>query len=249
MTCQILICMSFPLERVKAFLELVPSMRVEEVLRRIDHTQLKPMASKSDIVKLCDEAKRYGFYAVCVNPYYVPLASKLLSGTDIKISSVVGFPLGATFTEIKAAEAERSIRLGASEIDMVMNISAFKSGDLEYVKRDIREVRERIGDAILKVIIECCYLTDDEKILAAKICEEEGADYVKTSTGFGPGGAKLEDVRLLRKTLSPKVKIKAAGGIRTFEQAVKFIEAGADRIGTSSGVKIAEEGIRSAKTG
>jgi len=241
--------MSFPLERVKAFLELVSSMRVEEVLRRIDHTQLKPMASKSDIVKLCDEAKRYGFYAVCVNPYYVPLASKLLSGTDIKISSVVGFPLGATFTEIKAAEAERSIRLGASEIDMVMNISAFKSGDLEYVKRDIGEVRERIGDAILKVIIECCYLTDDEKILAAKICEEEGADYVKTSTGFGPGGARLEDVRLLRKTLSPKVKIKAAGGIRTFEQAVKFIEAGADRIGTSSGVKIAEEGIRSAKKG
>ncbi len=241
--------MSFPLERVKAFLELVSSMRVEEVLRRIDHTQLKPMASKSDIVKLCDEAKRYGFYAVCVNPYYVPLASKLLSGTDIKISSVVGFPLGATFTEIKAAEAERSIRLGASEIDMVMNISAFKSGDLEYVKRDIREVRERIGDAILKVIIECCYLTDDEKILAAKICEEEGADYVKTSTGFGPGGARLEDVRLLRKTLSPKVKIKAAGGIRTFEQAVKFIEAGADRIGTSSGVKIAEEGIKSAKIG
>ena len=224
-------------------------MRVEEVLRRIDHTQLKPMASKSDIVKLCDEAKRYGFYAVCVNPYYVPLASKLLSGTDIKISSVVGFPLGATFTEIKAAEAERSIRLGASEIDMVMNISAFKSGDLEYVKRDIREVRERIGDAILKVIIECCYLTDDEKILAAKICEEEGADYVKTSTGFGPGGARLEDVRLLRKTLSPNVKIKAAGGIRTFEQAVKFIEAGADRIGTSSGVKIAEEGIKSAKIG
>ena len=224
-------------------------MRVEEVLRRIDHTQLKPMASKSDIVKLCDEAKKYRFYAVCVNPYYVPLASKLLSGTDIKISSVVGFPLGATFTEIKAAEAERSIRLGASEIDMVMNISAFKSGDLEYVKRDIREVRERIGDAILKVIIECCYLTDDEKILAAKICEEEGADYVKTSTGFGPGGAKLEDVRLLRRTLSPKVKIKAAGGIRTFEQAVKFIEAGADRIGTSSGVKIAEEGIRSAKIG
>ena len=241
--------MSFPLERVKAFLELVSSMRVEEVLRRIDHTQLKPMASKSDIVKLCDEAKKYRFYAVCVNPYYVPLASKLLSGTDIKISSVVGFPLGATFTEIKAAEAERSIRLGASEIDMVMNISAFKSGDLEYVKRDIREVRERIGDAILKVIIECCYLTDDEKILAAKICEEDAADYVKTSTGFGPGGAKLEDVRLLRKTLSPKVKIKAAGGIRTFEQAVKFIEAGADRIGTSSGVKIAEEGIRSAKIG
>jgi len=241
--------MSFPLERVKAFLELVSSMRVEEVLRRIDHTQLKPMASKSDIVKLCDEAKRYGFYAVCVNPYYVPLASKLLSGTDIKVSSVVGFPLGATFTEIKAAEAERSIRLGASEIDMVMNISAFKSGDLEYVKRDIREVRERIGDAILKVIIECCYLTDDEKILAAKICEEEGADYVKTSTGFGPGGARLEDVKLLRKTLSPNVKIKAAGGIRTFEQAVKFIEAGADRIGTSSGVKIAEEGIKSAKIG
>ena len=220
-------------------------MKVKEVLRRIDHTQLKPTASKSDIIKLCDEAKRYGFYAVCVNPYYVPLASKLLDGTDIKVSSAVGFPLGATFTEVKTAEAERSIRFGASEIDMVMNISAFKSGDLEYVKRDIREVKERIGDVVLKVIIECCYLTDDEKILAAKICEEAGADYVKTSTGFGPGGATLEDVRLLRKTLSPKVKIKAAGGIRTFEQAVKFIEAGADRIGTSSGVKIAEEGFRS----
>ena len=224
-------------------------MRVEEVLRRIDHTQLKPTASESDIVKLCNEARRYGFYAVCVNPYYVPLAARLLDGTDIKISSAIGFPLGATFMEIKAAEAEKSIRLGASEIDMVMNVSAFKSGDLEYVRRDIRGVRERIGDAVLKVIIECCYLTDDEKILAAKICEEEGADYVKTSTGFGPGGAKLEDVRLLRRTLSPRVKIKAAGGIRTFEQAVKFIEAGADRIGTSSGVKIAEEGTRSAETG
>jgi len=224
-------------------------MKVDEVLRRIDHTQLKPTASESDIVKLCNEARKYGFYAVCVNPYYVPLAARLLNGTDIKISSAIGFPLGATFMEIKAAEAEKSIRLGASEIDMVMNISAFKSGDLEYVRRDIREVRERIGDAVLKVIIECCYLTDDEKILAAKICEEEGADYVKTSTGFGPGGAKLEDVRLLRRTLSPRVKIKAAGGIRTFEQAVKFIEAGADRIGTSSGVKIAEEGTRSAETG
>jgi len=224
-------------------------MKVDEVLRRIDHTQLKPTASESDIVKLCNEARRYGFCAVCVNPYYVPLAARLLNGTDIKISSAIGFPLGATFMEIKAAEAEKSIRLGASEIDMVMNISAFKSGDLEYVRRDIREVRERTGDAVLKVIIECCYLTDDEKILAAKICEEEGADYVKTSTGFGPGGAKLEDVRLLRRTLSPRVKIKAAGGIRTFEQAVKFIEAGADRIGTSSGVKIAEEGTRSAETG
>ena len=224
-------------------------MKVDEVLRRIDHTQLKPTASESDIVKLCNEARKYGFYAVCVNPYYVPLAARLLNGTDIKISSAIGFPLGATFMEIKAAEAERSIRLGASEIDMVMNISAFKSGDLEYVRRDIRAVRERIGGAVLKVIIECCYLTDDEKILAAKICEEEGADYVKTSTGFGPGGAKLEDVRLLRRTLSPRVKIKAAGGIRTFEQAVKFIEAGADRIGTSSGVKIAEEGTRSAEAG
>jgi len=237
------------LKKVKASLRAISPMRVEEVLRRIDHTQLKPTASESDIVKLCNEARRYGFYAVCVNPYYVPLAARLLNGTDIKISSAIGFPLGATFMEIKAAEAEKSIRLGASEIDMVMNISAFKSGDLEYVRRDIREVRERIGDAVLKVIIECCYLTDDEKILAAKICEEEGADYVKTSTGFGPGGAKLEDVRLLRRTLSPRVKIKAAGGIRTFEQAVKFIEAGADRIGTSSGVKIAEEGTRFAETG
>ncbi|RLI42647.1 deoxyribose-phosphate aldolase [Candidatus Bathyarchaeota archaeon] len=220
-------------------------MKVKDVLKRIDHTLLKSNASSHDIARLCDEAKRYGFYAVCINPYYVPLASKLLKGTEIKISSVIGFPLGATFTEIKVAEAERVVRLGASEVDMVMNISAFKSGDLEYVRKEIKSVKEEIGDAVLKVIIECCYLTDDEKILAAKICEEAGADYVKTSTGFGPGGAVLEDVKLLRKTLSPNVKIKAAGGIRTFEQAVKFIEAGADRIGTSSGVKIAEEGLRS----
>ncbi|HDJ66697.1 MAG TPA: deoxyribose-phosphate aldolase [Nitrososphaeria archaeon] len=222
-------------------------MKVEDVLKKIDYTLLKPNVSSHDIVRLCDEAKRYGFYAVCVNPYYVPLASKLLKDTEIKVSSVVGFPLGASLAEIKVAEAGRIIRLGASEIDMVMNISAFKSGDLDYVRKEIKSVKEEIGDAVLKVIIECCYLTDDEKVLAAKICEEAGADYVKTSTGFGSGGAVLEDVKLLRRTLSPKVKVKAAGGIKTFEQAVKFIEAGADRIGTSSGVKIAEEGFRAGK--
>ena len=222
-------------------------MEIEEVLKRIDHTLLKSNASSRDIARLCEEAKKYGFHAVCVNPYYVQLASKLLKDTEIRVCSVVGFPLGATFIEIKAEEAEKAIGLGASEIDMVMNISAFKSGDLEYVRKEIKSVRERIGDAILKVIIECCYLTDDEKILAAKICEEAGADYVKTSTGFGPGGATLEDVKLLKKVLSSRMKVKAAGGIRTFEQAVRFIEAGADRIGTSSGVKIAEEGLKSRK--
>jgi len=219
-------------------------MRTEEILKKIDHTTLKPYASEKDVIKLCEEALRYGFKAVCINPYYVPLAAKILKGSDVKVCSVVGFPLGATFSEIKALEAEKAVKLGASEIDMVMNISAFKSGRHEYVKEEIEKIKERMGEAILKVIIECCYLTDEEKVLAAKICEEAGADYVKTSTGFGAGGAMIEDVKLLRRALSPRVKIKAAGGIKTLKQVLQFIEAGADRIGTSSGVKIAEEALK-----
>ena len=214
---------------------------LEKVSKRIDHTLLRPNASEKDIERLCDEGIRYGFAAVCVNPIYVPLAYRLLKGSEVKVCTVVGFPLGSTLKEVKVLEARRAIEDGASEIDMVMNISMFKSGRYDYVAQEVREVKEEIGDNILKVIIECCYLTDEEKVRAAKIAEESGADFVKTSTGFGPSGAKLEDVRLLRSVLSEKVKVKAAGGIRSAKQAIEFLKAGADRIGTSSGVKIIQE--------
>ena len=214
---------------------------LEKVSKRIDHTLLQPNASEKDIERLCDEGVKYGFAAICVNPIYVPLAYRLLKGSEIKVCTVVGFPLGSTLKEVKVLEARRAIEDGASEIDMVMNIPMFKSGRYDYVAQEIREVKEEIGDNILKVIIECCYLADEEKVRAAKIAEESGADFVKTSTGFGPSGAKLEDVRLLRSVLSEKVKVKAAGGIRSAKQAIEFLKAGADRLGTSSGVKIIQE--------
>jgi len=214
---------------------------VDRVARTIDHTLLQPHAMEDDIRRLCDEAVRYGFAAVCVNPIYVPLAYHILKGTDIKVCTVVGFPLGSTFKEVKVEEARRAVEEGASEVDMVINLPMLKSGRYNYAEEEIREVKRAIGDNILKVIIECCYLTDEEKVAAARIVERAGADFVKTSTGFGPSGAKIEDVKLLRSTLSPHVKIKAAGGIRTGEQALSFLEAGADRLGTSSGIKIIEE--------
>ncbi len=213
----------------------------KQVAKRIDHTLLKPDASESDIKRLCEEAEEYCFAAVCVNPIYVPLASKLLKDSDVVVCTVAGFPLGSTFMEAKVREAELAVREGALEIDMVMNLPMFKSGRYNYVEEEIRGVKNIIGERILKVIIECCYLSEDEKILAAKIAERAGADYVKTSTGFGPSGARLEDVRLLRKTLQPHVRIKAAGGIRTAKSAIQFLEAGADRLGTSSGVEIIKE--------
>jgi len=212
-----------------------------QVAKRIDHTLLKPYASKRDIEKLCEEGKKYGFAAVCVNPIYVPLASRLLKGSDVVVCTVAGFPLGSTFMEAKVREAELAVQEGASEIDMVMNLPMFKSGRYDYVEKEIREVKKVLGEKILKVILECCYLSGDEKIMAAKIAEKAGADYVKTSTGFGTSGATVEDVKLLRRALQPNVKIKAAGGIRTAESAIRLIEAGADRLGTSSGVQIIRE--------
>jgi len=208
--------------------------------RYIDHTNLKPYASREDVIKLCDEAKRYGFYAVCVNPYRVKTAKEALKGTDIKVASVIGFPLGATPTEVKVFEAEKAIEAGADELDMVINLGALKDGDLEYVRNDIASVVEKAHSSgvLVKVIIETCYLTDDEKVTACKLAMEAGADFVKTSTGFGSGGATVEDVRLMKSVVGDKLGVKAAGGIRTYEQAVKMIEAGATRIGTSSGVKI-----------
>ncbi|MCF3653562.1 MAG: deoxyribose-phosphate aldolase [Aigarchaeota archaeon] len=207
----------------------------------IEHTLLKPNATEDDIKRLCEEARKYGFATVCINPIYIPLAKDLLRGSNVKVCVAVGFPLGATFSEVKVFEAKKYVEEGADEIDMVMNISMFKSGRYDYVLREKREVKEAVGDKMLKVIIETCYLSDEEKVRAAKIVEEAGADFVKTSTGFGPAGAKVEDVKLLRGVLSPRVRIKASGGIRTAKQVIELVKAGADRIGTSSGVNIMKE--------
>ncbi|WP_371731582.1 deoxyribose-phosphate aldolase [Thermococcus sp. MV11] len=215
-----------------------------DVARYIDHTNLKPYATKDDIIKLCDEAIEYNFYAVCVNPYRVRLAKEYLreKKADVKVASVIGFPLGATPTEVKVFEAKRALEDGADELDMVINIGAMKDRDYDYVKRDIEEVVKVAHEkgAKVKVIIETCYLTEEEKVKACELAKEAGADFVKTSTGFGTGGATVEDVRLMRKVVGPEMGVKAAGGIRTYEQALAMIEAGATRIGTSSGVKIVE---------
>ncbi len=220
---------------------LVVEMK-EDISRYIDHTNLRAYATEDDIIRLCDEAKEYGFYAVCVNPYRVRLAKERLKGTDVKVASVIGFPLGATPTEVKVFETKKALEDGADELDMVINIGALKDGDYEYVRKDIEEVVKvaREKGAIVKVIIETCYLTDEEKVKACELAKEAGAHFVKTSTGFGTGGATVEDVRLMRKVVGPEMGVKAAGGIRTYEQAVAMIEAGATRIGTSSGVKIVE---------
>ncbi len=206
----------------------------------IDHTILKPNATPEDVKRLCEEAKKYGFHSVCVNPYFVPLAKKELEGTGIKVVSVVGFPLGSTFKEVKFEEAKRLCDAGVDEIDMVMNLAAFKSGDYDYVKEEIRGVVEISKPRTVKVIIETCYLSQEEKIKAAKIVMEAGAHFVKTSTGFGPEGAKVEDIRLLKSIVGDKIGIKASGGIRDAKKAIQMIEAGATRIGASHGVEIVE---------
>jgi len=212
----------------------------EELAKHIEHTLLKSNATEEDIKRLCEEAKKYGFYGVCVNPYYVRLAKDFLKETDIKVVTVVGFPLGATFTEVKVHEAKLAIENGADEIDMVMNISAFKSGRYADVEEDIRAVVDAVKPVPVKVIIETCYLTDEEKIKAAEIALNAGAAFVKTSTGFGPEGARLEDIKLLKDKFGERIKIKAAGGIRDAKTAIAMIKAGAERIGTSTGVKIIE---------
>jgi len=215
------------------------------VNRLIDHTLLKADASQDQIRQLCDEAVEYHFYSVCVNPYFVRLCAQLLGGTDSLVCSVVAFPLGATPTEVKVFETQRVLRDGANEVDMVMNIGAFKSGQLEVVQEDMAEVANAChkGEAILKVIIEAALLTDEEKEIACQIAVEAGADFVKTSTGFGPGGASVEDVALMRHTVGPEIGVKAAGGIHTYTQAQQMIAAGATRIGASAGVKIVKESM------
>jgi deoxyribose-phosphate aldolase len=209
----------------------------------IDHTLLKPEATHDQITQLCEEAREYGFAAVCVNPTNVKLAAELLKGSPVAVCTVIGFPLGATLPEVKAYEAQQTIHYGATEIDMVINIGALKSEDYELVEQDIAAVARTCHDngAICKVIIEAALLTEEEKITACQLAKKAGSDYVKTSTGFGPGGATVEDVTLMRRVIGPSMGIKAAGGIRTLETAKKMIEAGATRIGTSSSVKIVQE--------
>jgi len=223
-------------------MELTP----EELARYIDHTLLKPEATSEQIRQVCREALQYHFASVCVNPSYVELVARELSGSDVKTCSVVGFPFGATLPEVKTFETRKSIELGAQEIDMVINIGALKSGDEELVGKDIEAVVEvaHERDALVKVIIEAALLTDEEKVRACLIAKRAGADYVKTSTGFGPGGATVEDVKLMRATVGPSMGVKAAGGIRTLEKALAMIEAGATRIGASAGVKIVQEALK-----
>jgi len=209
--------------------------------RTIDHTVLKAIATEQQIKELCAEAKTYGFASVCVNPCWVPLCAKELASTKVMVCTVIGFPLGANATEIKAAEAKLAVEQGAHEVDMVINIGAAKSGDWKTVEQDIREVVKASGKATVKVIIETCYLTDEEKIKACEAAKRAGAHFVKTSTGFGTGGATAEDVRLMKKTVGDALKVKASGGIRTYHDAIKMLEAGADRIGASSSVSIISE--------
>jgi deoxyribose-phosphate aldolase len=206
----------------------------------IDHTLLKPTATKQDIVKLCEEAKKYGFFAVCVNPMYVSFCKSLLRDTRVKVCTVIGFPLGATTTAVKVFESKEAIDNGADEIDMVINVSALRSKDYNYVLEDISAVREVTKGKILKVIIETAYLNEEEKIKACELAKEANADFVKTSTGFAPTGATVEDVSLMRKIVGLDMGVKASGGIRTIEDVLKMIKAGANRIGTSSSVEIIE---------
>jgi deoxyribose-phosphate aldolase len=206
----------------------------------IDHTILKPEAKKSDVRKICEEALEYKFKAVCVNPLYVKFASEILKNSEVLVATVVGFPLGNNVTKVKELETQLAIEDGADEIDMVVNIPALKDKDYDLVKKDIEAVVKASKDKIVKVIIETCLLTKDEIARVSELIVEAGADFVKTSTGFSTGGAELEDIRLIKSIVKDKAKIKASGGIRTKEKALKMIEAGADRIGASSSIKIVE---------
>jgi deoxyribose-phosphate aldolase len=201
----------------------------------IDHTNLKPTATIADIQKLCEEAKTYGFYAVCVSGCHVPIAKKALKNGPVKVAAVIGFPLGAMSTKAKVFEAMDCIENGSDEVDMVINIGWLKSEMYDAVRDEIKAIKQAIGDKILKVIIETCYLTEAEKEKACVLAVEAHADFVKTSTGFGSGGATFEDVKLMKRAVGDKAKIKASGGVKDKETAQKYIELGVSRIGTSSG--------------
>lgn len=204
----------------------------------IDHTILKATASSADVQKLCEEAIEHEFYSVCVNGCYVADAKHLLQGTDVKVAAVVGFPLGAMTTASKVFEAKEAIENGASEIDMVINVAKLKDGEFDYVENEIRLIKEAIGNNVLKVIIETCYLTDEEKVKACELSLVAKADFVKTSTGFGTDGATYEDVKLMKSVVGDNAKVKASGGVRDKETAQKYVDLGAERLGTSSGIEI-----------
>lgn len=204
----------------------------------IDHTILKATASSADVQNLCEEAIEHEFYSVCVNGCYVADAKHLLQGTDVKVAAVVGFPLGAMTTASKVFEAKEAIENGASEIDMVINVAKLKDGEFDYVENEIRLIKEAIGNNVLKVIIETCYLTDEEKVKACELSLVAKADFVKTSTGFGTGGATYEDVKLMKSVVGDNAKVKASGGVRDKETAQKYVDLGAERLGTSSGIEI-----------
>jgi deoxyribose-phosphate aldolase len=213
-----------------------------DIAAKIDHTLLKPDATPDQIAQLCYEAGKYGFASVCINPGHVKLCADLLRGSNVKVCTVIGFPLGATSPEAKVYETETALRDGATEIDMVINIGALKGGDYTWVARDIRGVVETAHNAgaVVKVIIETSLLTDEEKVTACLLAKQAGADYVKTSTGFAGGGATVEDVALMRRVVGPEMGVKASGGVRTFEEARSMVQAGATRIGASAGVKIVQ---------
>ncbi len=239
------------LRMARAYLEKLPEVpsapslpEITSLAQWIDHTLLKPEATAEQIKQLCDQAVEFGFYSVCVNPVFVPLASGLLHNTSVRVGSVVGFPLGASSATIKALEALDCIEKGATEIDMVMNIGALKGKAYGQVLNDIWMVREvtKRQKVVLKVILETGLLTTEEKIIACLLAEAAGVDFVKTSTGFSSGGATVEDVDLMYRVVGKTTKVKAAGGIRTYEDAVKMIGAGASRLGTSAGVSIIQQG-------
>jgi len=220
-------------------------MRRQEVAQKIDLAVLRPDATESDVLKGCEQAKSWGIKSLVVLPCWLELVVRELEGSEVVPSTVIAFPFGAETTEVKAATAKWAVQIGAGELDMVMAIGQFKSGNHDYVRRDIEAVVEAAkgirSDAIVKVIIETGYLTDEEKQVAAQVVEAAGADFVKTSTGFGPKGATVEDVKLLKQSVSGRVKVKAAGGIRTWQQAHALLLAGADRLGTSSAAEILKE--------
>ena len=228
-------------DRIASTLGIMPTDG--SLAHMIDHTVLKPETTQDQIAQLCYEARKYSFASVCVNPTHVKLCAQLLEGSGVLVCTVVGFPLGATSTEAKVFETQQAIRDGATEVDMVINVGGLKSRDYELVERDIASVARacHAANVILKVIIEAALLNDDEKVVACQLAKVAGADFVKTSTGFGPGGATLEDVALMRRVVGPTMGVKAAGGIRTLEDAQKMVAAGASRIGASASVKIMQE--------
>ena len=209
--------------------------------RYIDSTLLKSTSTKEEIEKLCEDAKKYEFATVCINPCYVSYASKLLKDTKVKVCTVIGFPLGANTTRIKKEEAMDAVSNGAEEIDMVINVGYLKDKDYSYIKNEIKEIKDSINGKTLKVIIETCYLDEDEIKIMTEICNETGVDFIKTSTGFGTRGASLNDIEIINRYKNDKLKVKAAGGIRTKEDAEKYIKLGVSRIGTSNAVKMMEE--------